>query len=155
MSKLSLTGDPFVDMGGLVMETLPEKTIEDKIHFATEVYVDGWKGKVDSIFLLSKLNNNQVKNKPDRQREGTLEYYLGALKGDGAISEGPCRICAVKGHLFKGGRNNYPLVGSGGFTNFITFRNQGCLFVKIALLNFFFFLWEFCKVQAILYCFRF
>ena len=40
MSKLSLTGDPFVDMGGLVMETLAEKTIEDKIRFATDVYVD-------------------------------------------------------------------------------------------------------------------
>jgi len=138
MSKLSLTGDPFVDMGGLVMETLPEKTIEDKIHFATEVYVDGWKGKVDSIFLLSKLNNNQVKNKPDRQREGTLEYYLGALKGDGAISEGPCRICAVKGHLFKGGRNNYPLVGSGGFTNFHHFQEPGLLICKDCLIKLFF-----------------
>ena len=58
MSKLSLTGDPFVDMGGLVMETMPEKTIEDKIKFVTDVYVDRWKGKVDSIFLLSKLTGS-------------------------------------------------------------------------------------------------
>lgn len=138
MSKLSLTGDPFVDMGGLVMETLPEKTIEGKIHFATDVYVDGWKGKVDSIFLLSKLNNNQVKNKPDRQREGTLEYYLGALKGDGAVSEGHCRVCAFKGHLFKGGRNNYPLVGSGEFTNFHHFQEPGLLICKDCLIKLFF-----------------
>ncbi|MDL2122713.1 MAG: type I-B CRISPR-associated protein Cas8b1/Cst1 [Deltaproteobacteria bacterium] len=138
MSKLSLTGDPFVDMGGLVMETIPEKTIEDKIRFATDVYVDGWKGKVDSIFLLSKLNNNHVKNKPDLQREGTLEYYLGALKDDGAISEGHCRVCAFNGHLFKGGRNNYPLVGSGEFTNFHHFQEPGLLICKDCLIKLFF-----------------
>lgn len=138
MSKLSLTGDPFVDMGGLVMETMPEKTIEDKIKFVTDVYVDGWKGKVDSIFLLSKLNNNQVKNKPDRQREGALKYYLGALKGDGAVSEGHCRVCAFKGHLFKGGRNNYPLVGSGEFTNFHHFQEPGLLICKDCLIKLYF-----------------
>lgn len=138
MSKLSLTGDPFVDMGGLVMETLPEKTIEDKIHFATDVYVDRWKGVVDSIFLHSKLNNNHVKNKPELQRKGALEYYLGALKGDGAVSEGHCRVCAVKGHLFIGGRNNYPLVGSGEFTNFHHFQESGLLICKDCLIKLFF-----------------
>jgi len=138
MSKLSLTGDPFVDMGGLVMETLPEKTIEDKIRFATNVYVDGWKGVVDSIFLHSKLNNNHVKNKPELQRKGVLEYYLGALKGNGAVSEGPCRVCAVKGHLFTGGRNNYPLVGSGEFTNFHHFQEPGLLICKDCLVKLFF-----------------
>jgi len=32
MEQMTFTGDPFVDLGALVVETLPEKTIEDKIH---------------------------------------------------------------------------------------------------------------------------
>jgi hypothetical protein len=66
----------------------------------------------------SILNNNQVKGKPERQREGALDYYWGALKGIGAISVGYCRICSEKGSLFPRGRNNYPLAGSGEFVNF-------------------------------------
>lgn len=138
MSKLSLTGDPFVDMGGLVMETLPEKTIEDKISFATNIYIDNWKGKLHSVFLHSKITHISLSNKPDVQRKGTLEYYLGALKGKGATSKGFCRICASNQLLYDAERKNYPLVGSGEFTNFHHFQEPGLLICKDCLIKLFF-----------------
>lgn len=128
MLQIALTGDPFVDVGALVMNTLPQKTVEDKIRFATDVYVDRWKGNLDSVFLLSKINNNQVRKKPKKQREGALEYYLSILNAKGASAEGSCRICSKQGALFKGRRDNYPLAGSGEFVNFHHFH-EGGLFV--------------------------
>ncbi len=138
MSKLSLTGDPFVDMGGLVMETLPEKTIENKIHFATNIYVDNWKGKLHSVFLHSKITHISLSNKPDVQRKGTLQYYLGALKGKGATSKGFCRICASNQLLYEAERKNYPLVGSGEFTNFHHFQEPSLLICKDCLIKLYF-----------------
>ncbi|MBW2662408.1 MAG: type I-B CRISPR-associated protein Cas8b1/Cst1 [Deltaproteobacteria bacterium] len=138
MSKLSLTGDPFVDMGGLVMETLPEKTIEDKIRIATDIYVDNWKGKLHSVFLHSKVTHISLSNKPDLQRKGTLEYYLGALKGKGATSKGFCRICASNQLLYDAERKNYPLVGSGELTNFHHFQEPSLLICKDCLIKLYF-----------------
>lgn len=138
MSKLLLTGDPFVDMGGLVMETLSQKTIEDKIDFATRVYVDKWKGKLHSVFLHSKITHISLNNKPDVQRKGTLEYYLGVLKEKNAESKGYCRVCAAKGHLFNAERKNFPLVGSGEFTNFHHSQESGLLICKECLIKLYF-----------------
>ncbi|GBC60648.1 type I-B CRISPR-associated protein Cas8b1/Cst1 [Desulfonema ishimotonii] len=136
--KPAMTGDPFVDAGGLVMETLPQKTVEDKIRYATDVYVDHWKGKLHSIFLHSKITHIRLTNKPELQREGSLDYYLSVLKGNGAISEGYCRICAAQGLLFEGERKNFPLVGSGEFSNFHHFQEPGLLICKDCLIRIFF-----------------
>jgi hypothetical protein len=77
MAEMAFTGDPFVDVGGLVMAVVPKETIEDKIRFATDVYVDQWKGKVHSVFLHSKITHIHVKGKPEKQRKDSLKYYYG------------------------------------------------------------------------------
>jgi len=138
MEQMTFTGDPFVDVGALVVETLPEKTIEDKIRFVTDVYVDKWKGSLHSIFLHSKITHISLKNKPELQRTRVLEYYLGALRGKGHVSEGYCRICANNGLLFEAGRNNYPLVGSGEFVNFHHSHEFGLPICKDCLVKLYF-----------------
>ncbi|MCP4111264.1 MAG: hypothetical protein GY749_38015 [Desulfobacteraceae bacterium] len=137
-AKRRFTGDPFVDIGGLVMKTIPGKTVEDKIRFATDVYVNKWKGKLHSIFLHSKITHISLTNKPDLQRSGTLEYYLGILQGKGAVSEGYCRVCSGKGLLFEGERKNYPMVGSGEFANYHHCQESGLLICKNCLIKLYF-----------------
>ncbi|CAN2040602.1 CRISPR-associated protein Cst1 [Candidatus Magnetomoraceae bacterium gMMP-15] len=137
---MKFTGDPFVDVGSLVMEELSKnkKSVEEQIRFATDVYVDNWKGKLHSIFLHSKITHISLSKKPEKQRGGALEYYVGALQGKGAVSKGYCRICAKKGLLFEGERKNFPLVGSGEFTNFHHFQESGLLICKDCLVKLYF-----------------
>lgn len=138
MERITFTGDPFVDAGRLAMETLRQKTLEEKMRFATDVYVDRWEGKLNAVFLHSKITHISRKGKPDLQRKETLDYYLGALKGEGAASKGRCRICASEGLLFQAGRDNYPLVGSGDFVNFHHFHESGLLICKDCLIKLYF-----------------
>ena len=127
-----------MDIGGLVMDTLPQKSVEDKIRFATDVYVNNWKGKVNAVFLHSKITTIHAKGKPERQRNDSLEYYLGTLQNKGSISEGYCRICAQKGSLFMGRRDNYPLVGSGDLINFHHSHQDSLLICRDCLIKLYF-----------------
>ncbi len=136
--KTGFTGDPFVDMGALVMDTLPFETAEEKIRFATDVYVDRWGGKLHSVFLHSKITTIHATGKPERQRNDSLAYYLGILRNENAAAEGYCRICAQKSPLFSGERTNFPLAGSGGFINFHHFHEQGLLLCGECLIKLFF-----------------
>jgi len=135
---MTFTGDAFVDLGGLVINTLPHKTIEDKIRFATDVYVDQWKGKLHSIFLNSKITHISAKSSVQK-RQNSLKYYYGLLNNDGAaINEGYCRVCARPGYLFEAGRDTYPLTGSGEFVNFHHFHDGGLLVCKECLIKIYF-----------------
>ncbi|OQX09199.1 MAG: type I-B CRISPR-associated protein Cas8b1/Cst1 [Desulfobacteraceae bacterium IS3] len=138
VADIRFTGDPFVDMGRLVMDTLRQKTVEEKIRFVTDVYVDRWNGKLNSIFLNSKMTSGHVVGKPEVQRMDTLEYYLEILGEKDYVSKGYCRICANKGTLFEGGRHNYPMVGSGEFTNFYHFQESSLLICKNCLIKLYF-----------------
>ena len=101
--------------------------------------MDNWKGKLDAVFLLGKITNNQAKNKPQKQRLDSLEYYINALHNKGAeSSDGYCRICGHKGSLFKCRRDNYPLAGSGEFINFHHFHDSGLLICKNCLIKVYF-----------------
>lgn len=135
MAQLTFTGDPFIDVGGLVKKTLPQNTIEDKLRFVTDVYVDAWKGKINAVFLHSKITTIHASGKPERQRNDSLKYYLGVLQNEGSISEGYCRVCTQKGALFVAGRDNYPLTGSGEFVNFYHFHEDGLLMCKDCLIK--------------------
>lgn len=135
MTQLTFTGDPFIDVGGLVKKTLPQNTIEDKLRFVTDVYVDAWKGKINAVFLHSKITTIHASGKPERQRNDSLKYYLGVLQNEGSISDGYCRICTHKGSLFVAGRENYPLTGSGEFVNFYHFHEDGLLVCKDCLIK--------------------
>lgn len=138
MQSIKLTGDPFVDLGGLVMDALPHTSIEDKVRFATDVYVDRWKGKINAVFLHSKITHISVSNKPKLQKERSLEYYHGMLHEDGGGLQGYCRICGHSGALFLAGRENYPLVGSGEFVNFHHYHESGLSVCKDCLIKLFF-----------------
>lgn len=135
---MRFTGDPLVDLGGLVINTLPEKSIEEKIRFVTDIYVDKWKGKINAVFLHSKITTIHASGKSKRQREDSLKYYLGVLKNEGYISEGYCRICAQRGFLFRAGRDNYPLSGSGDFVNFHHSHEEGLLLCRDCLIKLYF-----------------
>lgn len=138
VAETRFTGDPFVDMGRLVMDTLPQKTVEEKIRFVTDVYVDKWKGKLNSVFLNSKMTSGHVVSKPEVQRKDTLEYYFGILEEKDSVAKGYCRVCTNIGTLFEGGRNNYPMVGSGEFTNFYHFHEPSLLICKNCLVKLYF-----------------
>ena len=135
---MKFTGDPFVDVGGLVMNTLRQKTKEEKIRFATDVYVDRWKGKIDAVFLHSKITHPPFRKDKKKQREGSLRYYADVLHGNIADAEGYCRICGQKGLLFTSGRHNYPLAGSGDFANFHHSHEEGLLLCKDCLVKLYF-----------------
>jgi CRISPR-associated protein Cst1 len=137
MAELTFTGDPFVDLGGLVMDTLPHKTIEDKIRFVTDVYVDNWKGKLHSIFLHSKITHISAKALEQKKQE-SLDYYLDIFNNIGAKSEGYCRVCSKMGPLFGGDRRNYPLAGSMELVNFNHCHEVGLLLCKDCLIKVFF-----------------
>lgn len=134
----SLTGDPFVDMGALVMDMLPQKSTEEKIRFATDAYVDFWKSKLHAVFLHSKLTHISLSNKPEAQRSGSLDYYLGLMSDRKKTADGFCRICAQNGPLFKAERSNFPMVGSGEFTNFHHFHEPSLLVCKTCLIRLYF-----------------
>lgn len=135
---MKFTGDPFVDVGGLVMNTLPGKSIEEKIRFVTDVYVDRWKGKIDAVFLHSKITHPPFRKDKKKQREGSLHYYADVLHGNIADVEGYCRICGQQGLLFTGGRHNYPMAGSGDFVNFHHFHEEGLLLCRDCLIKLYF-----------------
>ena len=138
MGKLEFTGDPLVDVGALVMNTLPQKSIEDKIRFVTDVYVDRWSGKIDTVFLHSKITHPPFRKDKKKQREGSLHYYADVLNGKLADSEGYCRICGRKGLLFVSGRHNYPMAGSGDFVNFHHIHEEGLFLCKDCLVKLYF-----------------
>lgn len=138
MEKMKFTGDPLVDVGGLVVNTLPKKSFEEKIRFATNVYVDRWKGKLHNVFLHSKITTIHASGKPKRQREDSLKYYLRVLQNEGYTSQGYCRVCAQQGFLFRAGRDNYPLAGSGDFVNFHHSHEEGLLLCKDCLIKLYF-----------------
>jgi len=52
MKSLSknITGDPFIDLGGLVFQTLkerfPEKTDLEQVKFMVDVYIKNWQQKL-------------------------------------------------------------------------------------------------------------
>jgi len=138
MEDMKLTGDPLVDIGGLVINTLPQKSIEEKIRFVTDVYVNRWKGKLHNVFLHSKITTIHASGKPERQHSNSLKYYLGVLQNKGYISEGYCRVCAKRGHLFRAARDNYPLTGSGDFVNFHHSHEEGLLLCKDCLIKLYF-----------------
>lgn len=138
MLEMSITGDPFVDVGTLVMNALPQETVPEKIEYVTDIYVDKWKGSIHSVFLHSKITHIRLKGKPATQKSGSLEYYLGLLKDRGAVTEGFCRICARHGPLFEAGRNNYPLVGSGELVNFHHQHEASITLCKHCLISLYF-----------------
>lgn len=117
-----ITGDPFVDVGGLVLETIsqlyPHKTIMEKIEYVTELYINLWHQKLHSVFHTnSPVMNPSTKGK---HKVNTLTYFQTLI--DEKVSryciKGYCKICGKLGILYANSREFFPISGSGKFVNF-------------------------------------
>ena len=77
------TGDPFIDVGGYVIQHLgerfPDKNIFELIEYATNVYVKQWGGKLHTYFLNSTITQpafNAEKKIAEREAEEPLVLTL-------------------------------------------------------------------------------
>lgn len=133
------TGDPFTDIGGLVIECLqekrPGKSIMDLIEEATNIYVNRWDNNLHSFFLNSTITHNS--NKGQKGIDKTLGFYRGLLSGDGGV-EGYCRITGQKAKVFPAARDNHIMSGSATLINFHHGFESGIQLSKEALIRIFF-----------------
>lgn len=137
-----ITGDPFTDTGGHVinfLKNLPEfksKSIMDLIEYATDIYIDDWDAKLHPFFLNSTITQAQFIG--DRKRSETLKYFNGLIKETLAGKTGFCEISGKKTKLFPAGRNNQILGGSGTFVNFHINLQAAVYLSKEVLIRMFF-----------------
>ncbi|AEX84725.1 CRISPR-associated protein (Cas_CXXC_CXXC) [Marinitoga piezophila KA3] len=141
-----VTGDPFVDAGGVVLEYLknqfPEKNIIDLIDFAAEIFIYKWNGKIDSLQLNSNITHNSKRGSLEKQKKAkeNVKKYFENILNSGSFSDasGYCRICGKKGKNFKVGRETFPLSGSGKFVNFHHGHENGILLCNDCITKLFF-----------------
>ncbi|MHA1921279.1 MAG: type I-B CRISPR-associated protein Cas8b1/Cst1 [Promethearchaeota archaeon] len=123
------TGDPFLDAGGLVLETISKrfqsKTLMGKIEYVTDVYINLWHQKLHSIFHTnSPLMNPATKGK---HKLNTLNYFQSLINR--TVSKycirGYCKICGKFGVLYSNSREFFPISGSGKFINFHHSHERG------------------------------
>lgn len=133
------TGDPFADIGGLVIEYLqlkwPEKSIMDLVMYATDIYVNRWDNNLHSFFLNSTITHNS--NKGQKGYNKTIEYYKGLVEGISG-QEGVCRITGQKTKVFPAARDNHIMSGSATLINFHHGFESGLQLSKEALIRIFF-----------------
>lgn len=114
------TGDPFTDVGGYVIKYLsekdPEKDILELIEYMAKIYVNRWSGKINPFFLNSAITQPAFKG--DVKIKETIKYFSSLLNETASNETGFCRITGRKAKLFKAGRDNSLMSGSGGFVNF-------------------------------------
>lgn len=133
------TGDPFADVGGLVIKYLqeknPDKAIIDLVTDAANIYVKRWDNNLHSFFLNSTITHNS--NKGQKGIDKTLQYYKGLINDEGA-TDGYCRITGQKGKVFLGARDNHIMSGSGTLINFHHGFESGIMLSKESLIRMFF-----------------
>lgn len=135
------TGDPFADVGGYVIQYLselnPDKDILGLIDLVTKIYVYPWNAGIGSFFLNSTVTQPSFKG--DDKYHETIKYFTGMITGRIlADADGYCRVSGQKGSLYKAGRHNFPMSGSGTFVNFHSFLESGLMLSKEVLIRMFF-----------------
>ncbi|MBX2929682.1 MAG: type I-B CRISPR-associated protein Cas8b1/Cst1 [Saprospiraceae bacterium] len=134
------TGDPFADVGGVVLKTLMRvKGTDDVlklIEHAANIYVNDWGGKLHAFFLNSTIT--QAAFVGNRKIQETKKFFKALWDETLPYEEGYCRIVGVKTKLFSGGRDNHILSGSGTFINFHHAFQGGVMLSKEALIRMFF-----------------
>jgi len=134
------TGDPFADIGGVVIKILMrERATDDVLKLIEEVaniYVKDWQGKLNAFFLNSTITQPAFKG--DRKIMETKKFFKALLEESIPYEEGYCRILGEKTKLFTGGRDNHILSGSGTFINFHHAFQGGVMLSKEALIRMFF-----------------
>ena len=127
-----ITGDPFVDLGSLVLQTIIKrfstKNLYEIVELVTDVYIDKWKKKLHSVFHTnSKLLNPNPSTK-GKHRENTTNYLRNIIEDseiEETISCGYCRTCGKTNILYQNSRNIFPNSGSGAFVNFHHYHESG------------------------------
>ncbi|GAB6008896.1 hypothetical protein [Dysgonomonas reticulitermitis] len=130
------TGDPFVDIGGFVIEYLqeksPDKSIMGLIEEVTHIYVNKWDNNLHSFFLNSTITHNKSKGQEGIKK--TLAFYKRLIEEENA-TDGFCRITGQKGKVFSAGRDNHIMSGSGTLINFHHGFEGGIMLSKEALIR--------------------
>lgn len=135
------TGDPFIDVGGFVIQHLgerfPNKNIFELIEYATNVYVKQWGGKLHTYFLNSSIT--QPAFNTEKKIAETLKYYRGMIEETNTdFKIGYCRIVGSETKLYVAGRSNHMMSASGAFINFHSAYESGLYLSKEALIRTFF-----------------
>lgn len=134
------TGDPFADVGGIVLKVLMrERNTNDILKLikdTTDIYVNDWKAKLHAFFLNSTIT--QAAFKGQRKVKETIAFFSALLEDQLPFEEGYCRIIGQRTKLFAGGRDNHILSGSGSFVNFHHAFQIGLMLSKEALIRMFF-----------------
>jgi CRISPR-associated protein Cst1 len=138
---IKITGDPFIDTGGLVIKRLsavyPDKDIYDLVAYITNVYVKNWSGKLHTFFLNSSITQPAFKS--DRKVSETLKYYKSLLEETNEeFQTGFCRVMGEETRLYKAGRHNHMMSASGSFINFHSAYENGLFLSKEALIRIYF-----------------
>lgn len=127
-----VTGDPFVDAGGLALQVLknkfPNKSKMELIEFVTDIYVDKWNGKIDSIQLNSEITHNSRKG--NEKKIAALGFFKNLSDNKQEQINSFCRICGNEGVLIGAGRERFCLSGSGGLVNFHHGHEEGVMICK-------------------------
>ena len=135
------TGDPFIDVGGYVIQHLgerfPDKSIFELIEYATNVYVKQWGGKLHTYFLNSTITQPAFNS--EKKIAETLKYYQGIIEETNTeFKTGYCRIVGSETKLYIAGRSNHMMSASGAFINFHSAYESGLYLSKEALIRTFF-----------------
>ncbi len=135
------TGDPFIDVGGYVIQGLgerfPQKTIFELVEYATTIYVKQWNSKLHTYFLNSSIT--QPAFNAEKKVSETLKYYKGLLEETNPdVKYGFCRILGEETKLYVAGRSNHMMSASGAFINFHSAYESGLYLSKEALIRIFF-----------------
>jgi len=135
-----ITGDPFADVGGFVIKYLweknPQMSIIELIEYMAKIYVHKWESKTNPFFLNSAITQPAFKG--DKKITETIKYFSSMLNETALAKEGYCRITGVKTKLYKAGRDNSVLSGSGTFVNFHHGFQNGMMLSKEIIIRMFF-----------------
>lgn len=135
------TGDPFVDAGGNALKhwisIQPHELLMDVIKDIVSIYVDKWEGKINAVFLNSKITHPSKKTSNDKIT-ATIEHYQYLLSNNDKKRIGFCRTCGNKGTLTLAGRDQFCLSGSGHFVNYHHGHEEGISICKDCSIKLFF-----------------
>ncbi len=145
--KSRVTGDPFIDAGGLAAEAVfSSLQIEDDspenwlkvIEWVANVYQEKWHSRIDALSLNGVIT--QPKKRP-KGKEEALKFYRTAFSNRspyGSKAEiSCCRGCGRKSSLYGSGRDIFPLSGSGAFLNFHHAHESGLFLCASCLASLF------------------
>ncbi len=136
------TGDPFADVGALVIKFLwsqkqyANMDILELIKLVSTIYVNNWGANLYSFFLNSRITQPAFNSQ--RKIEETNKYYNSLINDTAQFKEGYCRISGKQSKLFYAGRDNHIMSGSGAFINFHHGYEAGLYLSKEILIRTFF-----------------